>query len=323
MSPSVTRLAGNGQTCPYVTVAGCVGTGLGQGQPSGAGRRRHRGHGTAGLGVGHRRGRHRCGSRRPSLASQLAVGWVNDWLDADRDRAVGRTDKPVATGAIDRRTVGIAAPSRRWLASRSGLLFRAGRRARLHDLGAGLRAALRLAAEVHRAVSSLPYAVSFGLLPAFVVLGAAGLAGARRSGWWRPARCSGPAPTSPTCCPTSTTTPAPAYAGCRTGSARTGSAVAAAGCCSRPRVALVFGPPGPPVVGRHRRDRRRRRGAAARVVRRPARDRPRGPAGRGLPRGDGGGADRRRPARDELTRCVGRPRGLVDRPLPWSAVFAG
>ena len=28
-------------------------------------------------------------------ASQLCVGWTNDWLDADRDRAVGRADKPV------------------------------------------------------------------------------------------------------------------------------------------------------------------------------------------------------------------------------------
>ncbi|PWU56508.1 hypothetical protein DLE60_26140, partial [Micromonospora globispora] len=40
------------------------------------------------------------------LASQLAVGWSNDALDADRDAMVGRTDKPVATGAVRRRTVG-------------------------------------------------------------------------------------------------------------------------------------------------------------------------------------------------------------------------
>ena len=31
-------------------------------------------------------------------ASQLCVGWTNDWLDADRDRVVGRQDKPVAAG---------------------------------------------------------------------------------------------------------------------------------------------------------------------------------------------------------------------------------
>ena len=43
------------------------------------------------------------------LASQLAVGWANDALDAERDAVVGRTDKPVATGAIGRRTVAVAA----------------------------------------------------------------------------------------------------------------------------------------------------------------------------------------------------------------------
>src|SRR3954464_4592905 len=30
-------------------------------------------------------------------ASQLTVGWHNDWLDADRDAQSGRTDKPLAT----------------------------------------------------------------------------------------------------------------------------------------------------------------------------------------------------------------------------------
>src|SRR4051794_41871948 len=30
---------------------------------------------------------------------QLSIGWSNDWLDAARDVAVGRGDKPVAAGA--------------------------------------------------------------------------------------------------------------------------------------------------------------------------------------------------------------------------------
>ena len=34
------------------------------------------------------------------LAGQAAIGWCNDWLDADRDRAVGRQDKPVVQGLI-------------------------------------------------------------------------------------------------------------------------------------------------------------------------------------------------------------------------------
>ena len=39
------------------------------------------------------------------LAGQLSVGWHNDWLDAERDSAAARPDKPVATGAVSRRTV--------------------------------------------------------------------------------------------------------------------------------------------------------------------------------------------------------------------------
>jgi 4-hydroxybenzoate polyprenyltransferase len=34
------------------------------------------------------------------LAGQLSVGLSNDWIDADRDAAVGRTDKPIALGWI-------------------------------------------------------------------------------------------------------------------------------------------------------------------------------------------------------------------------------
>src|ERR1700710_2458093 len=34
------------------------------------------------------------------LAGQASIGWCNDWLDADRDRAVGRLDKPVVQGAV-------------------------------------------------------------------------------------------------------------------------------------------------------------------------------------------------------------------------------
>ena len=43
------------------------------------------------------------------LAGQLSVGWSNDAMDAPRDAAAGRTDKPVATGAISVRAVWIAA----------------------------------------------------------------------------------------------------------------------------------------------------------------------------------------------------------------------
>jgi 4-hydroxybenzoate polyprenyltransferase len=43
------------------------------------------------------------------LAGQLSVGWSNDACDSSRDAAAGRTDKPVATGAISVRAVWIAA----------------------------------------------------------------------------------------------------------------------------------------------------------------------------------------------------------------------
>src|SRR6478609_10157167 len=36
------------------------------------------------------------------LAGQLSIGWSNDWIDADRDAAVGRTDKPVGAGRVSR-----------------------------------------------------------------------------------------------------------------------------------------------------------------------------------------------------------------------------
>src|SRR5665811_700616 len=43
------------------------------------------------------------------FTGQLAIGWSNDYLDAERDRAALRSDKPVATGAMEPRVAGIAA----------------------------------------------------------------------------------------------------------------------------------------------------------------------------------------------------------------------
>jgi 4-hydroxybenzoate polyprenyltransferase len=43
------------------------------------------------------------------LAGQLSIGWSNDAVDAARDAAAGRTDKPVAAGVIGVRPVWIAA----------------------------------------------------------------------------------------------------------------------------------------------------------------------------------------------------------------------
>src|SRR5450759_883929 len=43
------------------------------------------------------------------FTGQLSIGWSNDYIDAERDRASLRSDKPLATEAIAPRTVGIAA----------------------------------------------------------------------------------------------------------------------------------------------------------------------------------------------------------------------
>ncbi len=101
-------------------------------------------------------------------ASQLAVGWSNDALDAGRDAAVGRTDKPAATRAVSRRTLAGAAV----VAAAGTLLLATG-------LGrpAAAAAAIGLAGGCaynwplkFTVLSPVPYAVAFAALPAFVVL---------------------------------------------------------------------------------------------------------------------------------------------------------
>lgn len=113
------------------------------------------------------------------LTGQLSIGWLNDHLDAERDRAVGRTDKPAAAGAIPARTVGVAAVVAALLcvplSLASGLVAGA-----LHLVAVSAGLAYDLGLKATRA-SVLPYAVCFGLLPVFVVLGAGGT-----PPWWLP-----------------------------------------------------------------------------------------------------------------------------------------
>jgi 4-hydroxybenzoate polyprenyltransferase len=103
------------------------------------------------------------------LTGQLSIGWLNDVLDARRDRAVGRLDKPVATGAVSPRTVGIAAAVAAAacvpLSFASGLLAGA-----VHLVAVAAGWAYDLGLKSSR-WSVLPYLVCFGLLPVFVVLG--------------------------------------------------------------------------------------------------------------------------------------------------------
>jgi 4-hydroxybenzoate polyprenyltransferase len=101
-------------------------------------------------------------------ASQLAVGWANDAIDAPRDAAVGRTGKPIVAGTVGRRTVAVGAGT-----AAAGTVL----------LALPLPPPATLAAVVALAgglaynwplkltpLSALPYAVSFAALPAFVVL---------------------------------------------------------------------------------------------------------------------------------------------------------
>ncbi|HET9516677.1 MAG TPA: UbiA family prenyltransferase, partial [Actinoplanes sp.] len=130
------------------------------------------------VGVGHR-GWALAGVAAAVGATQLAVGWVNDWLDADRDAAAGRTDKPVATGAIDRRTVGVAGLLSALAVPLLGLPF--GPAATVCITLVGVFALLYDWPLKATALSIVPYLVAFGLLPAFVVLA---LPGDRLPPWW-------------------------------------------------------------------------------------------------------------------------------------------
>lgn len=103
-----------------------------------------------------------------ALAGQLSVGWSNDWIDAERDVAVGRTDKPVVTGRVRATTL------------RTGALGAAAACVPL-SLALGLRAGLLHLAAVGAAwaynaglkstpLSWAPYAFAFGAMPSVVTL---------------------------------------------------------------------------------------------------------------------------------------------------------
>ncbi|MFD9676975.1 UbiA family prenyltransferase [Streptomyces sp. NPDC059981] len=105
-------------------------------------------------------------------AGQLSVGWSNDLADLRRDRVTGRRDKPLVTGAVTAAAVTRAAVGARLLcvplSLAAGLLAGS---AHLVGVGAAWAYNLRLKGT---AASWLPYALAFGLLPAFVTLGLPG-----------------------------------------------------------------------------------------------------------------------------------------------------
>jgi heme o synthase len=103
------------------------------------------------------------------LAGQLFIGWTNDLFDADRDQAEGRTDKPLASGRITKQTVRLAAVSAALLVVPFSLLTGPG--SGIAHLIAVLGAYAYNLGLKKTPFSVLPYALAFGLMPAFVTLG--------------------------------------------------------------------------------------------------------------------------------------------------------
>jgi 4-hydroxybenzoate polyprenyltransferase len=113
------------------------------------------------------------------LAGQASIGWSNDWLDADRDRAVARADKPVVQGAVQPALLRSAALLAALVAVVLSLLI---------GIVPGLLLLVLVAsgwaynAGLKRtAASVVPYVTGFGALPAGVVAAAPGGPAAP---WW-------------------------------------------------------------------------------------------------------------------------------------------
>jgi 4-hydroxybenzoate polyprenyltransferase len=103
------------------------------------------------------------------MAGQLFVGWSNDYLDRGRDRDAHRTDKPVATGQIAPRTVGLAAIAA--LIAAVPLSLASGVPATaVHLVGIASATAYNLGLK-STVFSPVPYTLSFSLVPAFITLG--------------------------------------------------------------------------------------------------------------------------------------------------------
>jgi 4-hydroxybenzoate polyprenyltransferase len=113
------------------------------------------------------------------LAGQASIGWSNDWLDADRDRAVARADKPVVQGAVSPSLLRNAALGSAAAAVVLSLLLGVAPGLLLLVLvasGWAYNAGLK-----RTAASVVPYVTGFGMLPAGVVAAAPGTPAAP---WW-------------------------------------------------------------------------------------------------------------------------------------------
>ncbi len=115
------------------------------------------------------------------LLGQLSIGWSNDAVDAAEDVAARRSAKPVVRGLIDAPTLSRAALAA--LAATVVASF-----VLLGWVAGGLHVVAVLAAWAYNlrlkdtALSPLPYAVAFGLVPLIVVAVAGAVAGAGTTG---------------------------------------------------------------------------------------------------------------------------------------------
>ncbi|GAA6525494.1 UbiA family prenyltransferase [Intrasporangium sp. DVR] len=103
------------------------------------------------------------------LAGQLSIGWSNDLVDAARDRAVNRSDKPVARGDVSEGTVRAATAVA--LVACIVLSLACGIASATVHLLLGVASGWAYNLWFKRTVvSPLPYAVAFAALPAVVTL---------------------------------------------------------------------------------------------------------------------------------------------------------
>jgi 4-hydroxybenzoate polyprenyltransferase len=119
------------------------------------------------------------------LTGQLAIGWQNDWCDAERDRRAGRREKPIVAGQVSAQLVELFS-----LLSALGCVItshRNGRRSAIAHLLAVASAGLYNAGLKATVWSWLPYGISFFLLPVSIDYSTSGT---RRMSYWAAGACA-------------------------------------------------------------------------------------------------------------------------------------
>lgn len=118
------------------------------------------------------------------FTGQLSIGWSNDRIDAGRDAAAARGDKPAATGSVPLPVLSAAAGAALVATVTLSLLlgWRPGLTA-LVLVAAGWAYNLGLKSTV---LSGAAYLVGFAALPAAPYLARSGAAGAAAPPWWAP-----------------------------------------------------------------------------------------------------------------------------------------